>query len=436
MNQFSLFTTRRFAPLFFTQFLGALNDNIYKNALVILIAFTLAEMTKQNSSLLVILAAGVFILPFFLFSATAGQLADKYEKSLLIRRIKLAEIVIMSLGAVGFYFLSPYLLMVVLFLMGAQSALFGPLKYGILPQHLQTEELTGGNGVIQMGTYLAILLGTMLGGVLIAIKSTGPLLVSGTVIGVAILGWYASCSIPRAAAPDPDLRLSWNFPQQISRVIGYAWEDKSVFMAVFAISWFWFVGATYLSLVPTLTRDVLGGNEHVATLLLTTFSIGIGSGSLLCEKFSRGRIEPGLVPMGALGLSLFSLDLWFASLSIPPTTGISAAQFLQQTVYWRVLIDLVLIGFSGGLYIVPLYAMVQNRSEARHRARILAANNILNALFMVGSALMTMLLLKIGLSITALFLTLAVLNTVVVSCVFLREPEYILRFRVWARLLM
>ena len=436
MNQFSLFTTRRFAPLFFTQFLWALNDNIYKNALVILIAFTLAEMTKQNSSLLVILAAGVFILPFFLFSATAGQLADKYEKSLLIRRIKLAEIVIMSLGAVGFYFLSPYLLMVVLFLMGAQSALFGPLKYGILPQHLQTEELTGGNGVIQMGTYLAILLGTMLGGVLIAIKSTGPLLVSGTVIGVAILGWYASCSIPRAAAPDPDLRLSWNFPQQISRVIGYAWEDKSVFMAVFAISWFWFVGATYLSLVPTLTRDVLGGNEHVATLLLTTFSIGIGSGSLLCEKFSRGRIEPGLVPMGALGLSLFSLDLWFASLSIPPTTGISAAQFLQQTVYWRVLIDLVLIGFSGGLYIVPLYAMVQNRSEARHRARILAANNILNALFMVGSALMTMLLLKIGLSITALFLTLAVLNTVVVSCVFLREPEYILRFRVWARLLM
>jgi MFS family permease len=431
MNQFALLKTGRFAPLFITLFLGALNDNIYKNALVILIAFTLAEITDQNSTILVILAAGIFILPFFLFSAIAGQIADKYEKSFLIRRIKLAEIAIMSLAAIGFLLLNPVVLMGVLFLMGTQSTLFGPLKYGILPQLLHLSELTGGNGVIQMGTYMAILLGTILGGVLIAIKSIGPGIVSCTVIGVAIMGWYVSRYIPQALPPDPQLKFSWNFPQQSLRVIGYARKDLSVFMGIIAISWFWFFGATYLSLVPTFTRDVLFGNEHVATLLLTAFSIGIGSGSLLCEKLSGGHIEIGLVPLGALGLSLFSIDLYFACLGITTIAQINAAQFLQQWVYWRVLFDLTLIGFSGGLYIVPLYAMVQHRSNENHRSRILAANNIMNALFMVCSALITMLLLKIGLSIPSLFIVLAVLNIIIVTFIFIREPEYVQRFREW-----
>jgi MFS family permease len=431
MSQFALLKTRRFAPLFITLSLGALNDNIYKNALVILIAFTLAEITDQNSSMLVILAAGIFILPFFLFSATAGQIADKYEKSGLIRRIKLAEIAIMSLASIGFILLNPIILMIVLFLMGTQSTLFGPLKYGILPQHLNLSELTGGNGVIQMGTYLAILLGTILGGVLIAIESIGPGIVSCVVIGVATMGWYASRYIPQALPPDPQLKFSWNFPQQTLRVIGYARKNLSVFMGIIAISWFWFYGATYLSLVPTFTRDVLFGNEYVATLLLTAFSIGIGSGSLLCEKLSGGQIELGLVPLGALGLTLFSIDIYFACQGLTTTGQISALVFLQQLGYWRVLMDLVLIGFSGGLYIVPLYAMVQHRSDAQHRARILAANNILNALFMVCSALMTMGLPSFGFSIPGLFLVLAIMNIVMVIFVFVRQPEYVRCFREW-----
>ncbi len=422
MHQFSLLTRRRFAPLFITQFLGALNDNVFKNALVIFIAFSVAEVTGTDSSVLVIMAAGLFILPFFLFSATAGQLADKYDKGMLIGRIKLAEIVIMALGAIGFYLQSVVVLMAVLFIMGAQSTFFGPLKYGILPQHLKDEELIGGNGMLQMGTYVAILLGTILGGVVVSIKPGGPMFVSVLAIGMAVIGWLASRWIPPAPAAEPGLRIELNLYRLMWRIIGFARETLVVFRAIILISWFWFVGATFLSLIPSYAQQVLGGNEQVVTLLLFAFSLGVGIGSLLCEKLTKGGIVIWLAPIGALGISVFSADLFLASgvqFSGVDSALLSAVEFLQFRASWRVLLDFVLIGGFGGLFIVPLYALVQQRSNPQHRARIIAANNILNALFMVVSALLTIGLFALDWTIPQVFLLVAGLNIVMVTLVLL-----------------
>jgi predicted MFS family arabinose efflux permease len=427
MSQFNLLGTTRFLPLFCTQFLGALNDNIYKNALVIFIAFTLADRTSINSSILVIIAGGVFILPFFLFSATAGQIADKYEKAMLIRRIKVAEIVIMSMAAVGFMLQDVSVLMAVLFFMGAQSTFFGPLKYGILPQHLDVDELTGGNGLIQTATYLAILAGTIIGGVLISLGATGTVLVSATVIAVAVAGWASSRSIPRAEPYDTGLALDWNIVRQTYRIMHYAMDNREMFTTIIANSWFWFLGATFLSLVPGYTRDILNGNELVATTLLFAFSVGIGSGSMFCEKLSRGRIEPGLVPLGGLGLTLFSLDLFLASPAGPAQflTTMHPSQFLLEWRYLHVLLDFIFIGFCGGLYIVPLYAMIQYRSHPDHRARVIAANNILNALFMVVSAVIVTGLINASIGITRIFMLVAVFNIIMNAVVFLRSGEFL-----------
>ncbi|NNE38945.1 MAG: MFS transporter, partial [Gammaproteobacteria bacterium] len=348
MSQFDLLASKRFLPLFSTQFLGALNDNIYKNALVIFITFTLAEQTTIESSILVILAGGIFILPYFLFSATAGQIADKFEKSLLIQRIKLLEILIMGLAVIGFVTQSLIMLMTVLFFMGMQSTFFGPLKYGILPQHLKLHELTGGNGLVQMGTYIAILGGTIIGGALIALDTYGIVIVSVIVLGVAFSGWLSSLSIPRADAADETLKVDWNFIYQTFRLLRYIYSEKVILVAIIAISWFWFIGATYLSLVPTYTRDYLMGDELVTTALLTAFSIGIGSGSLMCERLSGGKIEPGLVPIGAIGLTVFAVDLFLVGTplasEVPLPEAITLLEFLKMPVHWRVLFDLVCIG--------------------------------------------------------------------------------------------
>lgn len=433
MSQYLLLNSKRFLPLFLTQFLGALNDNIYKNALVIFIAFTLADQTRIDSSILVIIAGGLFILPYFLFSATAGQVADKYEKSFLIRRIKLAEIVIMSAAVVGFVSQSVVVLMTVLFLMGMQSTFFGPLKYGILPQHLEFSELTGGNGLVQMGTYLAILGGTIIGGALIALGERGVWLVSLLVVVIAACGWQISRFIPQADTADGQLRIDWNIPAQTLRIMRYVFGQRTIFIAIIAISWFWFIGATYLSLVPTYTRDVLRGDELVTTLLLTAFSIGIGTGSLFCERLSRGRIEPGLVPLGALGLSLFALDLYIVGIPGDLPAGVASwtfSTFLQSVTHWRILLDLVGIGFSGGIYIVPLYAMVQHRSEPAMRARVIAATNILNALFMVVSAVLVIALLQLSWTIPEVYLLVAGLNLLITATIFLCFREYLDRLMV------
>ncbi len=427
MSQVDLLRSRRFLPLFLTQFLGAFNDNVFKNALVIFIAFTMArESTGARSSILVILAGGIFILPFFLFSATAGQIADMLEKSRVIRFIKSAEILIMMLGAAGFVTGHVYFLLFTLFLMGTHSAFFGPLKYGILPQHLPTAELTGGNGLVQMATFLAILLGTMFGGLVIAIPGSGPWVAGATVMLIAILGRFASAWIPEAAPAEPGMRFDWNAFRQTWRVLVFASESRIILQSILAISWFWFLGATFLSLVPDFTRSTLHGNEQVATLLLTAFSVGIGVGSVLCERLSRGEVEPGLAPIGALGLAFFAWDL--ASVDVPAMTGVlAAAEFLRGGVYWHVLMDLTLIGFCGGIYVVPLYTLVQQRSNPQRRSRIIGANNILNALFMVTSAVLVIGLVQAGLRPQDIFLLAAAATVIVLLSLCALLPEVMQR---------
>jgi len=431
-NQFSLLKQRRFGPFFLTQFFGAFNDNVFKNALIILIAFQATGMGQVNSDTLINLCAGLFILPFFLFSATAGQLADKYEKARLIRVIKLMEIAIMVLAAVAFHLGSIPLLIAVLFLMGSQSTLFGPVKYGILPQYLQDDELVGGNGLVETGTFLAILLGTLTGGVLIGMPDSGVVMVSVTIIAVACLGYLSSRGIPTAAPAAPDLRINWNLFTETWRILRFAGGNRTVFLSILGISWFWQLGGTYLTQLPNYTRVTLGGNEQVVTLLLTLFSIGIGTGSLLCERLSARKVELGLVPFGSIGLTIFGVDLFFA---VPggqvPGALLDAASFLQVPGHWHVVMDFVLLGVFGGFYIVPLYALVQQRSEPSHRARVIAANNILNALFMVISAALAIVFLNAGLGIAQWFLVVALLNAVVAVYIYTLVPEFLMRFIVW-----
>jgi 1-acyl-sn-glycerol-3-phosphate acyltransferase len=431
-GQFSLLTQRRFGPFFLTQFFGAFNDNVYKNALIILIAFQSAGQGLGDSNTLINLSAGLFILPFFLFSATAGQLADKYEKSRFIRWVKFVEIVIMGFAVAAFHLGDIPLLMGLLFLMGTQSTLFGPVKYGILPQHLRELELVGGNGLVEMGTFLAILLGTLTGGVLIGIPVNGAALVSVTIIALACLGFISSLGIPVAPAAAPGLRINWNPLTETWRSIRFAHGNRTVFLSILGISWFWLLGATYLAQLPNFTKTTLGGNEQIVTLLLTLFSIGIGVGSLLCERMSDRRVELGLVPFGSIGLTAFGIDLFLAVPDNPVTgAALDAAAFLHAPGNLRVLFDILMLGLFGGFYIVPLYALVQQRSEPSHRSRVIAANNILNALFMVVSALMAILILEAGLSIPQLFLVIAAMNAAVALYIYTLVPEFLMRFIVW-----
>lgn len=430
-SQFALLRKRRFAPFFWTQFFGAFNDNVFKNGLIVLATFSAAFHTGVNPNTLNNLGAGLFILPFFLFSALAGQLADKYEKSMLIRYVKLLEVIIMVLGAVCFYFHQTWGLLFLLFMMGTQSTLFGPVKYSIIPQHLKSGELVGGNALVESGTFVAILLGTITAGVLSQLEQ-GPALLGLFVIVCAIFGWLASLKIPQGPAPDPNLKLRYNFFRESWHTVQFSREKKSVFLAIMGISWFWFLGAAYLTQIYNYAKIDLGGTESVATGLLAVFSIGIALGSLLCERFSGHKIELGLVPLGSIGLTLFGLDLYFHTQ--PPVgdemMGIGA--FLQQPQSYRVLLDFMLIGIFGGFYIVPLYAMVQERSEEHHRARIIAAINIMNALFMVISAATGAILLGLmELSIPQFFLVLALMNLVVAGFIYSLIPEFFMRFLIW-----
>lgn len=432
-HQFALLRQRRFLPFFLTQFLGAFNDNVYKNALVVLLTFHAARYTTLAPGVLVNLCAGLFILPFFLFSATAGQIADKFEKSRLIRLTKLLEIAVMALASAAFALGSLAPMLLCLFLMGAQSALFGPVKYAILPQHLREDELVGGNALVESGTFVAILAGTLTGGVLIALPQ-GMAWVSAVVIALAVLGYAASRHIPAAAPAAPGLRINWNPLTETWRNFHFTRGNRTVFLSIVGVSWFWFYGAVFLSQFPAYAKDTLGGDEHAVVLLLTLFSIGIGIGSLLCERLSGGRIELGLVPFGSIGLSLFALDLWWSS----PAPGAAAAaltigEVLARGENWRALADLVAIGMFGGFYIVPLYALIQRRSEPAHRSRVIAGNNILNAFFMVIAAAMGAGLLAAGASVPQLFLVTALLNLALAAYLFSQVPEFVQRFAAWLR---
>ncbi len=430
-NQFSLLGQRRFAPFFLTQFLGALNDNVFRNGLVILITFQGVLVLGMDHSQLANVASLLFILPFFLFSATSGQLADKYEKSMLMRRIKLLEIVLMTIAAAALLAKSYLLLLVLLFLMGCQSTLFGPVKYAYLPQQLATDELIGGNALVEAGTNVAILLGLIIGGLMIATSPQDQTLLAASLIGFAVFGYLASRRIPTTVAVDPDLTISWNAWRETRRIVGFAREDRTVFLSILGISWFWFFGTVMTVQLPAYTLGILNGNAAISTALLAAFIVGIGSGSLLCERMSGRRIELGLVPFGSIGLSLFAVDLYFAQ-TMPIIAAVSSiGDFLGRPGSLRVLFDLAMLGVFAGFYSVPLYALIQKRARRQHLSRIIAANNIINSIFMVLASLLALFVLNIGFSIPELFLVLAALNVVVAIYIYSLLPEFLMRFLVW-----
>ena len=430
-SQFSLLSKRRFLPFFVTQSLGALNDNLFKQSLILAILFKLN--IEGDRGIWVNLCALLFIVPFFLFSALAGQFGEKYPKDRLIRLIKLGEIAIMIVAAIGFAFDHLALMLVALFAMGTHSALFGPVKYSILPQTLHQDELVGGNGLVEMGTFLSILAGTIGAGIMLS-SGNYTVIVSVVIISVAVLGYLASRAIPGAPADTPQLRLNWNiFSESWSTLRMGLNQTPAVSRSVVGNSWFWFVGAIYLTQIPAYAKEWLYGDETVVTLILTVFSVGIALGSLLCEKLSGRKVEIGLVPFGSFGLTVFGLLLWWHSGSMPqniqPNDWLSVLGFSQA---WWVLFDILGLGVFGGFYIVPLYALIQSRTAPSERARVIAANNILNALFMVVSALITILLLSVAkLTIPELFLVVSLMNIAVNTYIFKIVPEFSMRFMIW-----
>src|SRR5690348_2094702 len=430
MNQFKLLATRRFAPFFATQALSAFNDNAFRNATIVLVAFQLG-LSDAKVGFYSNLAPALFILPFFLFSASAGQIAEKFEKQKLIRYVKLFEIGAMCLAAWGFFIASPALLLAVLFLMGLHSTVFGPIKYAILPQVLEPDELVGGNGLVEMGTSIAILVGMIAGGAAMATIGAGPMWTSLLVIGVSLIGFAASCAIPRVPATAPDLKFNWNAFTESARAIRFVTRNRTVLNSVLGISWFWFFGGVVTAQLPNYTKLYLGGDASVEILVLTLFSVGVGIGSLLCEKLSGHKVEIGLVPLGAFGMTLFGVLLYFAQHEPAPQRGLNWLAFLHAAGHWHIALDLTLLGLFAGFFIVPLFALVQSRSERCELSRVIAGNNIINAIFLVVAALFGLGLLKAGLTIPQLFLVTALLNAAVTLWIFLLVPEFLMRFVDW-----
>jgi 1-acyl-sn-glycerol-3-phosphate acyltransferase len=431
-SQFALLGQRRFAPFFWTQFLGAGNDNIFKFAFTVLATYQAARWGGLDEKLAGPVIGGLFILPFVLFSATSGQLADKYDKAAIARVVKNLEIVFMLVIGAGFVWRIPSLLYLGVFLMGCHSTLFGPAKFSYLPQHLKDSELTGGNGLVEMGTFVAILLGTMLGGALVGMEGNGPAYVAAVSVVVAILGRIAAGFIPASPAPAPDLKVNWNPITETWANLKMANRERSVFLSMIGISWLWFFGSIFLTSFTGFAKDVLSGNEQVVTLLLATFSIGIGLGSVLCERMSGHRVEIGLVPFGSIGMTVFAVDLYFASRGMTKASELmGATAFIHLHANWRVMADLFLLAMFAGFYSVPLYAMMQARTEPKFRARIIAANNIINAFFMVIASGLSAAILHAGLTLPQLFLTVAIMNAAVAFFIFKLVPEFLMRFLIW-----
>ncbi|AAW86160.1 1-acyl-sn-glycerol-3-phosphate acyltransferase [Aliivibrio fischeri ES114] len=429
-KQAKLLTQRRFLPYFLTQSLGAFNDNIFKNTLLLFVAFASVDSLPISSNLFINLAAGLFILPFFLFSAFAGVLADKYEKSAFIRKVKLAEIIIMLFGAIAFVLKDFTLLLILLFLMGTQSAFFGPVKYALLPQQLKEDELVSGNALVETGTFLAILFGTIGAGI-IASQENAQYIAAGAVLLFAVLGYLSSRFIPYAKAIDPTLSFRWRPIQQTRNTISIAQKDSSVFLAIMGISWFWFLGASYLTQFPNYTHHFLNDNAITVSVLLALFSVGIAVGSLACDVLSKHRVELGIIPLGSLGITIFGFNLFLAT----PANPIHTSDFFEILTHpdlFSVFVNLFFLGVSGGIFIVPLYTLIQKRPQAKHRSQIIAANNIYNAIFMVTSAILGIICLSvIELSIPQFFLLLAILNGIVTLFLFFRVPIFIIRFVLW-----
>ncbi|MDO5652988.1 MAG: MFS transporter [Brachymonas sp.] len=433
-NQFALLGQRRFAPFFTSQFFGAANDNLMKFALTVMVTYQMQLDWLPPAQAGLVISA-VFIAPFLIFSATSGQLTDKYPKDRIIRFAKLFELLITLVAFWGFYIVSVPVLLACVFLMGVQSTLFGPVKYALLPQVLHEKELTGGNGLVETGTFVAILLGNFAGGVLMALPNVGRMSVAVACVVLALIGYVAARAVPPAPAMSPDLRINPNPVSETWRNLQIARRYPAVFRSLLGISWMWFVGAMFLSQFPSLAKDVLHGDEQVASLLLVMFSFGIGVGSLLCEKLSRNNVEIGLVPIGALGMTLAMADLYFALRGVQrlpaPAEYYSLGAFFQLHTHWRVLADLFVLAMSAGIFSVPMYALVQLRCPPQYRARIIASNNILGSVFMIASAILAGLLIGAGWSIARIILLLALLNVGVCIYLFTLVPEYLLRLVAW-----
>lgn len=424
----SLLKDRRFWPLFWTQFFGAFNDNVFKNALVLLITYKAYKLGSISPEQMVALCGGIFILPFFLFSAMAGQICDRYPKNKLIFGIKVWEVLVMISGALGFYLESIETLLITLFFMGLQSAFFGPIKYSILPELIKEEELVQGNALVASGTFVSILLGTILGGALIGVDSWGREATGFAVILFAIVGTIVSSRVQKLEPADSNLKIDWGLFKPSWKIVKVTMAKKSVFLAVMGISWFWFLGAALLSMFPVYGKNVLGTNSDVVTLFLAMFSIGVGVGSQICEKLSHKQVELGLVPFGTIGISLFVIDLFITGDPNLGLENIGIGEFLSYPIHWRILIDIFMLSIFSGFFIVPLYTFIQSRSEKGTRSQVIAGLNIINALFMVSSAIVLTLLYALNLTVPQIFGIWGVLNLIVAFYIYTVIPEYLMRF--------
>ncbi|WP_313398871.1 MFS transporter [Stenotrophomonas sp.] len=430
-NQFALLTQRRFLPFFIVQALGAFNDNIYRQAIIGLLFYL--GVSSEERTLYTNLAPALFILPYFLFSALAGQIAEKLEKQKLIVITTTMEIVVMSLAAVGFLTQNMPVLLVALFCTGLQSTLFGPVKYSVLPSILKPEELTGGNGLVEMGTSISILTGMIAGGMIFALAgSYGPVVAAVAIIALALIGNFTARMIPRVDAGAPDLKINWNPISESLAVLRLAKKQKAVRNSILGVSWFWFFGTVLTSQLPTYAVVNLGGNEVLYIFALALFSLGTGTGSLLCEKLSGRIVEIGLVPLGAFGMSAFLLDLYFARTGVAMVAGLDVAGFVQQPGSWRIIIDLLGVGLFTGFFVVPLFALIQSRTPKSEMSRVFAALNIQNSGFIVLAAVLGLLSQRLlGWTIPQVFLALAVANVLVAIYIFSIVPEFLMRFLSW-----
>ena len=430
-SQFALLKQRRFLPFFIVQSLGAFNDNVYRQAIIGLLFYLGVSQAEQ--SLYTTLAPAIFILPYFLFSALAGQIAEKLEKSRLIVITTTMEIAVMSLAAVGFLTQSMPVLLVALFCTGLQSTLFGPVKYSVLPSVLRPEELTGGNGLVEMGTSMSILTGMIAGGIIFTLAgSFGPIVAATAVIALAIAGNVTARMIPKVDAGAPDLKINWNPIPESLAVLRLAKKQKAVRNAILGVSWFWFVGTMLTSQLPTYAVVNLGGEPTLYIFALALFSVGTGVGSLLCEKLSGRTVEIGLVPLGAFGMTAFMLDLYFARAGTATAAGLSVSAFVSAAGSTRIIIDLVGIGLFTGFFVVPLFALIQSRTPKSEMSRVFAALNIQNSGFIVGAAMIALATQKyLHWTIPQLFLALAIANAVVAIYIFTIVPEFLMRFLSW-----
>ena len=427
-NQFKLLTQKRFGPFFCTQFLGAFNDNIFRNGLIILLTFKGIEVFGLNASQIANVAGALFILPYFLFSAIAGQIADKYEKSILIKSTKLLEIILMITATFVLLTENYSFLLFILFLMGFQSSLFGPVKYAYIPQKLKLNELIGGNALVESGTYIAIILGLVVGGLAVSIGQENDYPLASLLLLMAILGYFFSCKIPNTEPTDPTLKINWNIFSEIKKIIGFSKEKDRIFLYIIGISWFWFYGSVITLQIPAYTINILMGDESLTTFLLATFAIGIGIGSLACERLSKNQIELGITPIGAIGLSLFTLDLYFFSSNLNIVTPMNIKLFLSHLSNWRLILDLIMIGTFGGIFSVPFYAAIQEQAEKKFLSRIIAANNIINAIFMVSASLLAISILSLGVSIPEFFALISVLNIFLMITMHFNSKIFLERF--------